>query len=52
MTTVAENPDIVFVKGGLFRQFGFDLDVPFKEQWFRRAESWERPYVHWGQLMQ
>jgi hypothetical protein len=52
MTTVPENPDLTFVKGGLFRSWGFDLDKPFKEQWFRRAEDWESPYVHLNQVIQ
>lgn len=44
-TTVTENPRITFVKGGLFRESGFSLEHPFKEQWWRRAELWERSYV-------
>ena len=52
MTTVPEIPDLTFVKGGLFRSSGFDLDKPFKEQWCRRAERWEHPYVHLNQVMQ
>jgi len=45
MTTITGKPDLVFVKGGMFRKHGLDLDKPFKEQWFRRAEVWETPYV-------
>ncbi len=52
MTTVLEIPELVFVKGGLFRNSGFDLGKPFKEQWFRRAEGWEVPYVPLNQVIQ
>jgi len=52
MTTVTENPDTVFVKGGLFRDAGIDLPQPIKEQWWRRAEKWERPYVSSDKLVQ
>lgn len=44
-TTVTEKPDVTFVKGGLFRGAGFEFVRPFKEQWWRRAETWERAYV-------
>jgi hypothetical protein len=44
-TTVTENPSMTFVKGGLFRSSGYGLEYPFKEQWWRRAEVWERPYA-------
>jgi hypothetical protein len=44
-TTVTENPSMTFVKGGFFRSSGHALEQPFKEQWWRRAEAWECPYV-------
>lgn len=44
-TTVTESPNIIFLKGGLFRESGYNLEFPFKEQWWHRAETWERPYV-------
>jgi hypothetical protein len=44
-TSTTGNVDIIFVKGGMFRKHGFDLNTPFKEQWFRRAETWEKPYI-------
>lgn len=44
-TTVPENPSITFVKGGLFGDSEQGLQRPFKEQWWRRAEAWEKPYV-------
>ncbi|PQM43842.1 hypothetical protein VE01_10738 [Pseudogymnoascus verrucosus] len=44
-TTVTENPSITFVKGGLFGNSEQGLQRPFKEQWWRRAEAWEKPYV-------
>lgn len=45
MTTVTGKPEVTYVKGGLFREAGFDIGYPIKEQWFRRAEAWEKPYV-------
>lgn len=50
MTTIAGQSDIVFVKGGMFRKHGFELDMPFKEQWLRRAEQWETHYVRESQI--
>lgn len=44
-TSTTGNADIIFVKGGMFRKGGFDLNTPFKEQFFRRAETWEKPYI-------
>jgi hypothetical protein len=44
-TTVTENPNTIFVKGGLFGGSEQGLQRPFKEQWWRRAETWEKPHV-------
>lgn len=44
-TSVSEKPDIVFVKGGLFAKAGHKLPLPFKEQFWRRREPWERAYA-------
>jgi hypothetical protein len=44
MTVVKEHPENAFLKGGLFAQFGVGLPPPGKEQFFRRAEIWEKPH--------
>jgi hypothetical protein len=44
MTVVKEHPENVFLKGCLFAQFGVGLPPPGKEQFFRRAEIWEKPH--------
>ncbi|KAF8864202.1 hypothetical protein BDZ45DRAFT_797701 [Acephala macrosclerotiorum] len=43
MTIVTEHPQRAFLKGGLFAKFGFDLPAPGREQFWRRAEKWEKP---------
>jgi hypothetical protein len=43
MTIVSENPQIAFLKGGLFAKSGVDLPPPGKQQFWRRAEKWEKP---------
>ena len=45
MTTVLQQPDLVFLKGGLFRDSGFDLEKLWKEQFVHRAEKWEVAYA-------
>jgi hypothetical protein len=44
MTVVKERPEIAFLKGGLFVKFGVDLPAPGREQFWRRAEKWEKPH--------
>ncbi|CZR54368.1 uncharacterized protein PAC_04252 [Phialocephala subalpina] len=43
MTIVAEKPETAFLKGGLFAKFGYGLPAPGREQFWRRAEKWEKP---------
>lgn len=42
MTVVSEHPEKAFVKGGLFRKFGFDLPRPVLQLFMRRRETWEK----------
>ena len=44
MTIVKQHPETAFLKGGLFAQFGVDLPPPGREQFWRRAEKWEKPH--------
>jgi hypothetical protein len=44
MTVVKERPEAAFLKGGLFAKFGVGLPAPGKEQFWRRAEKWEKPH--------
>jgi len=44
MTVVKQRPEIAFLKGGLFAKFGVDLPAPGREQFWRRAEKWEKPH--------
>jgi hypothetical protein len=41
MSVLATRPDTAFLKGGLFKKFGFDLPQPVQQQWTRRCEKWE-----------
>jgi hypothetical protein len=50
LTTITGQTEIIFVKGGMFRKYGFLLDKPMKEQWYRRAEEWETHYVEKEQV--
>jgi len=43
MTIVTENPETAFLKGGLFAKSGVDLPPPGLQQFWRRAEKWEKP---------
>jgi hypothetical protein len=44
LTLVKERPETAFLKGGLFAKFGVDLPAPGREQFWRRAEKWEKPH--------
>jgi hypothetical protein len=44
MTVIRQRPEISVLKGGLFAKFGVDLPAPGREQFWRRAEKWEKPH--------
>ncbi|KAE9379161.1 hypothetical protein N431DRAFT_397262 [Stipitochalara longipes BDJ] len=44
MTIIRQRPEISVLKGGLFAKFGVDLPPPGREQFWRRAEKWEKPH--------
>lgn len=43
-TVIRERPQISVLKGGLFAKFEVDLPAPGREQFWRRAEKWEKPH--------
>jgi hypothetical protein len=43
MSIVEENPDVAFVKGGLFCKAGTELPPPNLELFWKRKEAWEVP---------
>jgi hypothetical protein len=43
-TVIRERPQISVLKGGLFAKFEIDLPAPGREQFWRRAEKWEKPH--------
>jgi hypothetical protein len=43
MSIAAINPDIVFLKSGVFAKLGVPLPAPGLQLWWRRAEKWEHP---------
>ena len=52
MSRVKEHPERTFLKAGPFAKSGFALPPPVHEQFWRRAEAWEKPVegltlVHW-----
>jgi hypothetical protein len=40
---VKENPELAYVKGGLFAKAGVELPAPGYEVWWKRHEPWEEP---------
>jgi len=44
MTIIRQRPEISVLKGGLFAKFGIDLPAPGREQFWRRAEKWEKTH--------
>jgi hypothetical protein len=41
MSIMDISPTTAFMKGGLFKSFGFELPRPGLQLWVRRAEPWE-----------
>jgi len=41
MSVVVENPDLAYVKGGMFAKTGVELPVAGAHVWWRRKEKWE-----------
>jgi hypothetical protein len=44
MSRVKEHPEITYVNVGPFAKSGFALPFPVLEQFWRRAESWEKSF--------
>jgi hypothetical protein len=44
MSRVKEQPEIAFLKSGPFATSGFALPFPVHEQFWKRAEVWEKPF--------
>ena len=44
MSRVKEKPEMTFLKAGPFAESGFALPPPVYEQFWRRAEVWEKPF--------
>jgi hypothetical protein len=43
MSVVNENPDVAYVKGGLFTKLGVELPPVGAHGFWRRRERWEKP---------
>jgi len=43
MSRVKEHPEMTYINVGPFAKSGFALPFPVLEQFWRRAESWEKP---------
>ena len=44
MSRVKERPEMTIVKSGALAKSGFALPPPVREQFWRRAEVWEKPF--------
>ena len=44
MSRVKEHPEMTYLKAGPFANSGFALPLPVHEQFWRRAEAWEKTF--------
>jgi hypothetical protein len=44
MSRVKEHPEMTYINVGLFAKSGFALPIPVLEQFWKGAESWEKPF--------
>jgi hypothetical protein len=44
MSRVKEHPEMTYINVGPFAKSGFALPIPVLEQFWKGAESWEKPF--------
>jgi hypothetical protein len=52
MSTLEADPNMAYVKGGLFKKLGVDLPSPSLQIYWRSSEAWERGIIEGVQLIE